>query len=322
LGKRLSLSNILCRPTISIIELSRPAYLSSIKFKWFKIGVLLCLLGLFSIVHFGLPRLIVDTQATQLIAKHKSSLNNNRQYARFEGAQGDTLAAFFSKATSKEQGTIILLHGIRGYKEYFSELATRLNGKGYNTLALDLRAHGDSDGKYCTYGFYEKYDVQKAVDFLITQGVDSNIGVWGQSLGGAIALQALAIEPRLKFGIIESTFSEFTTIVDDYSERMFGFSISYVNHYALYRASKIADFKPEEVSPLSSATNIHQPIFISHGTEDKHIKYEYGKATFDNLASTNKTFFSIDGAVHHTIWQVGGEAYFEQVFNFLSSLRK
>lgn len=115
-------------------------------------------------MHFGLPLLIVDTQSNAI---RKPSPNDNRQYARFEGAQGDTLAAFFSKATSR---TIILLHGIRGYKEHFSELAIRLNGKGYNTLALDLRAHGDSDGKYCTYGFYEKYDVQKAVDFLITQG--------------------------------------------------------------------------------------------------------------------------------------------------------
>jgi alpha-beta hydrolase superfamily lysophospholipase len=314
-----SSSNILGRPTIYIIYLSRLRYLGFINFKWFKIGVLLCLLGLFTVVHFGLPLLIVDTQSNAI---RKPSLNDNRQYARFEGAQGDTLAAFFSKATSNEQGTIILLHGIRGYKEHFSELAIRLNGKGYNTLALDLRAHGASDGRYCTYGYYEKYDVQKAVDFLITQGVDSNIGVWGQSLGGAIALQALAIEPRLKFGIIESTFSEFTAIVDDYSERMFGFSISYVNQYALYRASEIADFKPEEVSPLCSAANIHQPIFISHGTEDKHIKYKYGKANFDNLASANKTLFPVEGAVHHNVWQVGGEAYFEQVHNFLYSLYK
>ena len=103
---------------------------------------------------------------------------------------------------------------------------------------------------------------------------------------------------------------------------MFGFSISYVNHYALCRASEIANFKLEEVSPFFSAANIHQPVFISRGTEDKHIKYKYGKANFDNLASTNKTLFPVEGAVHHNVWQVGGEAYFERVFNFLYSLYK
>ncbi|MFT5818442.1 MAG: hypothetical protein ACI95K_001933, partial [Lentimonas sp.] len=90
-----SSSNILGRPTIYIIYLSRLRYLGSINFKWFKIGVLLCLLGLFTVVHFGLPLLIVDTQSNAI---RKPSLNDNRQYARFEGAQGDTLAAFFSKA--------------------------------------------------------------------------------------------------------------------------------------------------------------------------------------------------------------------------------
>lgn len=197
-----------------------------------------------------------------------------------------------------------------------------LNRQGYNTLALDLRAHGDSEGEYCTYGYYEKYDVQRALDYLLTKGVDSNIGVWGQSLGGAIALQTLAIEPRLKFGIIESTFSEFTTIVDDYSERMFGFSIPFVNQYALYRASEIANFKPEEVSPQESAKKIRQPVLVAHGTADTHIKFAYGKANFDKLASDQKIFLPIEGAVHHNVWQVGGKTYFEKVFSFLSSFHQ
>jgi alpha-beta hydrolase superfamily lysophospholipase len=270
-------------------------------------------------VHFALPKIIVDTHPCKGASIRKSSVPHNQELVRFAGANSDTLAALFGKTTTHELGTIILLHGIRGYKEHFTTLAAKLNDKGYNTLALDLRAHGESDGEYCTYGYYEKYDVQKALDYLLTKGVDSNIGVWGQSLGGAIALQTLAIDPRLKFGIIESTFSEFTTIVDDYSERMFGFSIPFVNQYALYRASEIAHFKPEEVSPQNSAKNIQQPVLVAHGTADIHIQFAYGKANFDNLASDQKIFLPIKGAVHHNVWHVGGKPYFKKVFSFLSS---
>lgn len=277
-------------------------------------------MGLFIAVHFGLPRLILDTKATQIASYYKPPLNDNQKLIQFTNQDNDTLAAILSKAKSKERGTIILLHGIRGYKEYFQELTAMLNDSGYNTLALDLRAHGSSGGEYCTYGFYEKYDVQSAVDYLETQGLDSNIGLWGQSLGGAIALQALAIEPRLKFGIVESTFSEFATIVDDYSERMFGFSIPWVNEYALYRAGKIANFEPNKVSPKTSAMSITQPVFIAHGTADKHIKFDYGKENFDHLASEKKVFLPMKGAVHHNVWQVGGQKYFDEVFNFLSLL--
>jgi alpha-beta hydrolase superfamily lysophospholipase len=270
-------------------------------------------------VHFTLPKIIVDTQSSKGAGLRKLSIPNNKELIKIAGAKSDTLAALFGMANSQELGTIILLHGIRGNKEHFTALAAMLNRQGYNTLALDLRAHGDSEGDYCTYGYYEKYDVQKALDYLLTKGLDSNIGVWGQSLGGAIALQTLAIEPKLKFGIIESTFSEFTTIVDDYSERMFGFSIPFVNQYALYRASEIANFKPEEVSPQESAKKIRQPVLVAHGTADTHIKFAYGKTNFDKLASDQKIFLPIEGAVHHNLWQVGGKTYFEKVFSFLSS---
>ena len=149
---------------------------------------------------------------------------------------------------------------------------------------------------------------------------DSTIGLWGQSLGGAIAYQALENDKRLKFGIIESTFSNLETIVHDYSDRMFGFNIEWVDNYALNRAGTMADFKPYEVSPLASAANVTQPMLVAHGTEDENIKFEYGKANFDNLASENKKFLAIKGAGHNTLWQVGGEEYRQQVYQFLARL--
>jgi alpha-beta hydrolase superfamily lysophospholipase len=232
------------------------------------------------------------------------------------------MQGLWGKTESELRGTIILLHGIRGYKEYFTDLTAQLNDSGYNTLALDLRAHGSSGGEYCTFGYHEKKDLKAAVDFLLSKpNADSTIGLWGQSLGGAIAYQALENDKRLKFGIIESTFSELKTIVHDYSERMFGFSISWVNKYALNRAGTMADFIPKDVSPFASAANVTQPMLVAHGTKDRNINFDYGKANFDNLNSENKTFLAIEGAGHNSLWQVGGEEYRQQVYQFLSSLR-
>jgi alpha-beta hydrolase superfamily lysophospholipase len=101
-------------------------------------------------VHFALPKIIVDTHPSKGASIRKSSIPHNQKLVRFTGAKSDTLAALFGKATTHELGTIILLHGIRGYKEHFTALAAMLNRQGYNTLALDLRAHGDSEGDYCT----------------------------------------------------------------------------------------------------------------------------------------------------------------------------
>jgi dipeptidyl aminopeptidase/acylaminoacyl peptidase len=163
--------------------------------------------------------------------------------------------------------------------------------------------------------------VSAAIDFLLSQPqVDSTIGIWGQSLGGAIALQALAYDKRIQFGVVESTFSELKTIVYDYSERMFGFSIPWVNDYALSRAGDLAGFNPKEVSPATSAKRITQPTFMVHGTEDNRISIAYGEENYNNLASVQKEFVRVEGAKHTNVWRVGGSAYVDRVFNFLHSL--
>ncbi|ARN77291.1 hypothetical protein BST97_04450 [Nonlabens spongiae] len=52
---------------------------------------------------------------------------------------------------------------------------------GFNTVAMNLRAHRSSNGDFCTFGAKEKFDVQKVTQKLLQSG-HQNIGVWGQSV--------------------------------------------------------------------------------------------------------------------------------------------
>ena len=67
---------------------------------------------------------------------------------------------------------------------------------------LNLRGHGESRGTYCTFGYKEKYDIVSVIDeIMLDKRLSKNIGIWGQSLGGAIALQTMAIDKRIKYGV-------------------------------------------------------------------------------------------------------------------------
>lgn len=87
-----------------------------------------------------------------------------------------------------------------------------------DTFIFDSRAHGESQGKYCTYGFYEKKDISAIVDFIGPKYRNVNIGIWGNSLGAAVAIQAMEYDSRILFGIIESTFTDLSQIVFDYKK--------------------------------------------------------------------------------------------------------
>jgi len=123
---------------------------------------------------------------------------------------GIRLSGWFLKSrTDSARATVIILHGIGSCKETQFDRAKILSDNGYNSVVLDLRAHGESGGEYCTFGYYEKYDIQAVVDSLLRMTNGKPVGIWGASLGGAVALQAMGLDHRISFGIIESTFDEF-----------------------------------------------------------------------------------------------------------------
>ncbi|MUU77606.1 alpha/beta hydrolase [Winogradskyella endarachnes] len=294
-----------------------------------RIIVIIVIFGVL-ITHFIIPRLITEIRnpVVNLINRNKVktakiTLNDNKDIKRkdliitsFDSINLSGRLSFSSLDSTK--GTIILLHGIRSNKEAFLELSTFLAQNGFNSFALDSRAHGESEGQFCTFGVNEKQDVKNVIDYLINKEQLNNIGIWGQSLGGAIGLQAMGFDKRIKFGIIESTFSDFRSIVHDYFQLNVGFSYKPFSNYLVNRAADIANFNVNDANPLLYCKKITQPIIVVHGTKDDRININYGKANFLNIKSKNKEFLEVENANHLNVWKTGGTAYFEKLLQFLN----
>jgi dipeptidyl aminopeptidase/acylaminoacyl peptidase len=296
--------------------------------KIFIITVLIITIGLFGFNYYG-PRAIIQINSKiyglMRPTDNKSiprpdDFDINYEKITIRTSDNLILRGYLIRADSaKQKGTIILTHGIRAYKEHFLPLSKILSDSGYNSILMDLRAHGESDGKYCTFGYLEKQDLIILIDSLYQiVNLSKNIGIWGQSMGGAVAILTLASDKRLKFGIIESTFSDFRIIVHDYIKHFVGFDVPFLSNYLVFRAERIAHFDAEQVVPSNSATHITQPILMVHGNEDDRINIKYGLINFRNLASSNKQFLEYP-ANHLNVWSVGGEEYFKKVISFIDN---
>lgn len=293
-----------------------------------RITTILIVLGMIS-VHFFIPRLISEIRnpVVSLIKRnhnvsHELTLDNQFKIKRktfsitsFDGYKLSANLTYSSLDSTK--GTIILLHGIRSNKSHFNELSRFLSSEGFNSVALDLRAHGESEGKFCSFGVNEKKDVNKLIDYLIDNEQLNNIGIWGQSLGGAVGLQAMGFDKRIKFGVIESAFSDFKTIVNDYFDFHLGFSFAPFSNYLVNRTGSIAEFDSNDAKPIKYCESIEQPILIVHGNKDKRINIKYAKENFAKIKSADKEFLEIDTANHSNVWKVGGEDYLKKILKFL-----
>lgn len=119
-------------------------------------------------------------------------------------SDGLTLQGFLhvTESTGKRPG-IVLCHGFGGSCRGAGhpELATALERAGYVVLRFDFRGCGQSEGKRGDVIVDEEIaDLRHALDFLAAQpGVDTAcIGVIGASLGGSVAIEVAAIDPRVK----------------------------------------------------------------------------------------------------------------------------
>lgn len=235
------------------------------------------------------------------------------------GVRSVILRGYFIHAlTVKARATIIVLHGIGSAKEVYFGFARWLAEQGFNVVVYDQRAHGRSGGKYCTFGFYEKRDVSKVIDKVLSKYSKLPIGIHGTSLGGAVALQALAIEKRLAFGIIESTFNTLENVLEEYANDMLKFRSRWLVRRILSRAADIAQFRPFDIKPVESCRHIEQPILMVHGDVDEKIPIAFNLDNFNALKTTDKEFFIVENAGHENVSEVGGAIYQQKLLDFLN----
>lgn len=246
--------------------------------------------------------------------------NYGLPYEHFWFNVGDSIELdtyFVPAATVAPRVNLIMLHGVGSCKEVYLGYVAELAEMGYNVLLWDQRAHGKSGGKYLTYGYYEKHDVSKAIDWLEAKAPGLPTGIYGNSMGGAVALQSLAHDPRLRFGLIESTFTDLAAVSNAYGRRMSGLPLPvWLSDYVLTRAGQIADFDPFTVRPIDEAARITQPILHIHGDADANINISHAHALFAALASTDKQLYIVSGGDHADLKETGGVGYWDTWFGF------
>jgi pimeloyl-ACP methyl ester carboxylesterase len=90
----------------------------------------------------------------------------------------DTFVIYFhSHGSNRQEGRFLL--------DYISDL-------NYNLCLLDMRASGDSKGKYSTLGIKEYRDVHSMVKLLQNKYRAKNIVLYGRSMGAASVMKFVA----------------------------------------------------------------------------------------------------------------------------------
>jgi pimeloyl-ACP methyl ester carboxylesterase len=207
------------------------------------------------------------------------------------GAEGVALRGWLFPARGAPTGvTVVYLHGIGDNRASGTWIAERLTRGGFDVLVYDSRAHGDSGGSACTYGFFERQDLRRALDAV---GATRVILV-GVSLGGAVALQAAPEDARVIGVIAVASYSDLESIARD---RAPFFASGGEIREALALAEKEAHFTVADVSPARAAARIRVPVLLVHGAEDRETRPVHSERVHAALGG-ERALLLVSGAGH------------------------
>lgn len=203
---------------------------------------------------------------------------------------GLKLSAWFiqQKDGRPDAPAIILLHGYPVEKSDMLDIAARLYHD-FSTLLIDMRYFGQSQGHYTTLGFRETYDLAAGLDFLEGRGI-KNIGVFGFSLGGGVAILTAVEDRRIKAVASYASFADLRTIGYETYSRLWLLKYPLVEAM-IFWGRMFINVDIAGLSPQKAAEKLSIPVLIIHSREDNEIPFRHAEILKSALARNPKAEF-------------------------------
>jgi dipeptidyl aminopeptidase/acylaminoacyl peptidase len=204
--------------------------------------------------------------------------------ASIVAGDGAILRGWLFTAASGDGDAAILLHGQGDNRAGMLGNADMLLRRGYSVLLPDARAQGDSDGGIAAYGLKESDDLRRWFEWLERNLAPHCIDGLGDSMGAAILLQAVAIEPGFCAVVAESSFASFRDAGYDRLGQAFhtgpwlGRTVLLPAVTAGFVYADIrygVDF--ERASPEVAVAGTRVPVLLIHGLADDNLQSRHSE---------------------------------------------
>ena len=173
------------------------------------------------------------------------------------------------------QRAVILVHGYTANRITmlsFSEIYHRL---GFHVVIFDNRYHGDSEGPFCSMGWFEHLDAVELAEHVRGFFPEDTVwGLMGESMGAAITMLAAPKLPWLSFVCEDCGY---TSMIEEcrasirYKFNLPGEPITTLSRPIL---TLFYHYKARWVRPIDAVAEIGQPMLFNHGGLDKFVPTE------------------------------------------------
>ncbi|MGU8888768.1 alpha/beta hydrolase [Clostridium perfringens] len=218
---------------------------------------------------------------------------------------------------------IVLVHGVSicyvGSLKYFDIFYKN----GFNLLIVNQRRHGKSEGKYSTYGFYEKYDVNMWIEYLKSRfGNDIILGLHGESMGAGTVMETIPLNDSIKFVIEDCGYSNFHELIGfqithAYKNRLVRKILRPSLIFANFFMKTKAKFSMKKIVPIDIVSSTSLPMMFIHGKEDYFVPWYMAVDLYKAKTKGYKELYLVEGAKHAEALEVNKILYEKKIMTFI-----
>ncbi|MDJ0707402.1 MAG: alpha/beta fold hydrolase [Leptolyngbyaceae cyanobacterium MO_188.B28] len=201
---------------------------------------------------------------------------------------------------------MLYLYGVGRNKGDYNYLA-RVEGfrqLGFSVFVIDYRGYGLSQGDFPDeMQVYE--DSRVAWEYLV-QDRDippEQILIYGESMGGAIALDLALEQPQASGLILQSSFTSMAEVV---------------KRRPLFRPFPVDWLLTQRFDSMAKVESLQIPVLFIHGTADTSVPVDMSQQLYQ-AAPDPKHLFLISDADHVRIYKPGGDSYLRAIQRFVES---
>lgn len=211
---------------------------------------------------------------------------------------------FKNQVMNHAKATLIFFHGnAENLTSHFASLAWILP-YGYDYFIFDYRGYGQSEGKPNPENTVK--DGTLIIREIYHQNLKSPLIIFGQSLGGAIAMRSvieLKNEIPIKLVVVDSSFASYRSVAQHVLS----------HHWLtwLFQPLAFALLSDEWAPGTQIAELAPTPLVVMHGDHDQVVDFELGEQIF-NFAKNPKEFWKIEGGRHTDAFWKHGSLYRER----------
>ena len=265
-----------------------PDFMNYKLIKIFLLAVAISILLFFFIRHLEKRSLYFPLRAIETTPK---GINLHYEDVVLTTKDGIQISGWFIPAANP-RATLLFCHGNAGNISHRIEKIQIFNALNINILIFDYRGYGMSKGSPSESGLY--LDAETMYNYLLSRKniPPQKIIVYGESLGGAVAID-LAGKHESGGIIIEESF----TSSRDMGRKIFPFIPEFI-----YKT---------KFDSLQKIKNIKSPKLIFHSVDDEIVPVEHGKKLFE-AARESKEFVQLRGG-HNDAFVISRELFMEKI---------